>query len=390
MSKKIKICFHVPDAYSLFDTKTNFLFGGAELRASIFAKHLAQYTDMDVSFITYDHGQVPSQTIDGVKVLSDRYFPSENKVPSSLLNLISNKIFNLRIKISHLVNNKMKFPDHLKYYWLEKMQADFYCIFSMTHSDREVINYCIQNKKKYLLFLASDEQLNLENNRFNLSPETIKNSVANAYKIFTQNKFQKDKISSLFNREGITINSPIEINKNAAPLKKEDKLILWVGKANDIKRPMIFIELAKQHPEKKFAMVCNNDDTLMLEEVKKNIPSNVKFYGSLSLQETEKLFTHSTIFISTSRLEGFPNTFLQAGNYRLPVISLTVNPNNYISDYNCGFVCNDSVTEITNSLEKLYTNDSLYKSMAENHFNYVCQNHDVKKVVNLLYQQIAA
>jgi uncharacterized Zn-finger protein len=389
MIEKIKICFAVPDAYSLFDTKTRFLFGGAEVRASLFAKYLAKHNNTEVTFITSNHGQRPIQIIDGVKVLSDRYLISEQQLNLPFKKL--KKTFSTHsLKWAYYITEKKKnYADYLKNYWLQKINADFYFVFSMTNYSQTVINYCIQNKKKYVLFLASDEQVNiLEKNKLQLKPEVIEKSIQNAHLIIAQNTFQREKVKSLFRKESTIIKNPVVISKDT--IQKTGKSILWVGKANAMKHPMLFIDLAKKHTEKKFVMICSNDSSSLFEEIQKNIPGNIEFHESLSLQETENIFAKASIYISTSEFEGFPNTFLQAGNYKLPVISTMVNPDNYITDRNCGLICKPQLYDLSAALNKLENDEVLYCKMARNHFNYVNENHEATKVVDLLYQQLAA
>jgi glycosyltransferase involved in cell wall biosynthesis len=64
---------------------------------------------------------------------------------------------------------------------------------------------------------------------------------------------------------------------------------------------------------------------------------NLKFYGFIPFHKIDEYFRKASIFVNTSRIEGFPNTFIQAWAHRVPVVSLTVDPDGIIQNEKLGF-----------------------------------------------------
>jgi len=110
--------------------------------------------------------------------------------------------------------------------------------------------------------------------------------------------------------------------------------ILWVSNFRELKRPHWFIDLAKQFPERQFIMVGGPLDQKLFEQCQKEaiMLNNLEFLGPCPLSKTNHLFEKASLFICTSEIEGFPNTFLQAWSNQIPIIT-TFDPSDCFDPY---------------------------------------------------------
>jgi glycosyltransferase involved in cell wall biosynthesis len=70
---------------------------------------------------------------------------------------------------------------------------------------------------------------------------------------------------------------------------------------------------------------------------------NVILNGWMDREHTLEKIATAKVLLNTSKMEGFPNAFIEAWALCTPVISLSVDPGGVIKKYNLGYVCNDDV-----------------------------------------------
>ncbi len=141
---------------------------------------------------------------------------------------------------------------------------------------------------------------------------------------------------------------PSAVIPNFHPLPNEDATkcsdevrIVWVANFKPIKRPEIFVQLARDlafHRNLRFVMIGSGDQmkyAALHAEIEK-LP-NLSFLGQLPIDEVNKHLAAGHLFVNTSTTEGFPNTFIQAWMRKVPTLSLEVNPDNILSSERFGF-----------------------------------------------------
>jgi glycosyltransferase involved in cell wall biosynthesis len=99
-------------------------------------------------------------------------------------------------------------------------------------------------------------------------------------------------------------------------------LVLWVGSLKPMKQPERFVDLARACPAVRFRMVGGGEPAFVerLKAHAADVP-NLEFAGFVPHADVEAEFDHASIFVNTSRAEGFPNTFLQAWSRGMPTVS---------------------------------------------------------------------
>lgn len=173
-------------------------------------------------------------------------------------------------------------------------------------------------------------------------------------------------------------------------LKKNinDPFILWVGNFRPMKRPEMFISIAKQMPKYKFVMIGG----ILVKELfdscleQGSHVNNLKIVGPVPYLEIANYFASAVLFISTSSMEGFPNVFLQAWDFNIPVIS-TCDPDNIIHNNQLGIFC-ENESEIINSITKLMNDPELYRGYTKSIEKYFQANHNPQVAYNKLIEII--
>lgn len=357
----MKICFIAPKAYQLFNQSIESTFGGAEVQLRLIAKELAQNKSLDIQFIVADYSQNDLEDYEGIKVWKSLNF-KENIIKQILKFL---KIF-------------------------KKNNADVYIQRTLTPFSGIMALYCRLTGKKFVYMVAHDSETDGIHIVFKTKIKSFFANLVFKYSdlIITQNEYQKRTFKRK-NIESVIIKSGYLIPEYIG--NKKD-YILWVGRSEDWKRPGLFLKLAEHNTKENFVMVCppstyNPDLSNELKEKARKI-KNIEFVEFVPFNRIDNYFQEAKIFVNTSTQEGFPNTFIQAAKNKTPIISMNVNPDNFLNEYNCGFCCNNNFDEMNKKLNKLMKDKGLYQVMSENAYKYARENHDIKKTAKKFYELI--
>ncbi len=107
---------------------------------------------------------------------------------------------------------------------------------------------------------------------------------------------------------------------------------------------------------------------------------NVTFLPRVPFQEIDSLFRRSKLLVNTSTAEGFPNTFIQACKAAVPILSVSVNPDNFLTRHECGICCQGDTRRMSKQVAALL-NSSVARDMGQNGRRYVEAHHDVARIV---------
>ncbi len=259
---------------------------------------------------------------------------------------------------------------YLRPIWLLFCRPDYV----MMKSASQELGIILKLKKllgfKIIYLLASDNDVEIDSNT---QKKRIITAIKNADYVIAQNIYQEEKVKERYHvtnvmQLGNIWDKTIFTDKSAH--KQYD--YIWVSKFNRNKRPEWFVELAKSNPDKEFAMIGASlkGYEKLVEEIKEI--KNLHYFGFKSLYETTELVSQSRCLACTSGYEGFPNTFLQAFSYNIPVLS-TVNPSGILTKYNLGYVF-----ETLDEANTVIREDVLSKVKSEEIAYYFKEKHNPK------------
>jgi glycosyltransferase involved in cell wall biosynthesis len=159
------------------------------------------------------------------------------------------------------------------------------------------------------------------------------------------------------------------------------KYILWVGRCNKGKRPELFLRIVKKFPKEKFIMISPmvSDERDLFDQIKQEASqlTNLVFIERVSFFEIQKYFNEAKIFLGTSDYEGFPNTYLQACLGGTPIISLRVNPDNFITENNLGYCANGKLDLMLDKINYILNHPDDWLEKSRNALKYVKKNHNI-------------
>lgn len=351
----MKICFISPKAYSLFNPEVEGNFGGAEVQLSLMAKELLrQNRNLEISFIVGDYGQQNVEVYDGIKIYKS---------------------------LKKRVNPISKIMDFFNVF--RHIDADIYIQRVLREESVFMAAYCRLRGKKFVYMVANDGETDGTHKRLSnlLKRKLMEKVFVWANIVITQNMYQKQSlelkgIKSLLIKSGYLIPNSINISDRSYHL--------WVGRSDSIKRPHLFIEIARNFPTEQFLLICpkstyssEQEYSDLLKNIKKQ--SNVKFVNYVPFHQIDTYFKDALTFINTSENEGYPNTFVQAAKNAVPILSLNVNPNNFLEEYNCGYYCAGNLLHLINQLKLITENSTLWKKLSKNAYHYAKENHNLSQ-----------
>lgn len=345
----IKVCFISLRSYPLFTKKSLDYFGGAEVQISLIAKALAKDKKFRVSVIVGDYGQ--KATVKQNQLILYRSFKHGRFFPFEVIRF---------------------------FLCLKKINAHIYVERTMNIKVGLVALFCRLFGKKFIYMIAHDWDCRKDFRHY------LGLKLANL--IIAQTKLQQKQLLKNWSLSSFLLPSILSDKRTPLGKPSQGHSVLWVGRADKWKQPEIFLKLASHFPQQKFVMVCrqiNNQDYFLKLFTQLQPLPNLEFFSEVPFSQITNFFGQAKMLVNTSAAEGFPNTFLQAGLNRVPILSLTVNPDKFITYYRCGLVADNNINKLVNNCQELLNRPRLAYSLGKNNFHYATAYHHPKLIFNL-------
>lgn len=235
---------------------------------------------------------------------------------------------------------------------------------------------------KHIIRIANDKNVNFDlDNTLNLiDRKLIHLSYLLSDLIVAQSEFQYQELLKKYSNKNVEkLSNPIELNKNYLNVKSSPfGYIAWVANFRHQKNLKLLFEIASICPNEKFK-IAGQPLVPMDEETKEYVEklkylNNVEFVGIVSQTNILDFLSEAKYLLSTSRYEGFSNTFLEAMTVGLPIITTnTVNPDGIIHKHNLGVLYGDA-KDFKHKLMNVKNKE--YLIFSQNCINYVTLFHD--------------
>jgi len=357
----LKICFVQAFAYAVFNPASKAKIGGAEVDLYNIANELIKDNRFEICFLVADFGQKSLEKYNNIKVIKGH---SQKK------------------NLKNYILSFFKF-----YKKLAQINADIYITANLSKYVGFTNFYCRLHNKIHIHRTEHQHQVD----KTYLLKKIIKGSgrylffylgFKNVDHIVVQNEEDRETLKRTFDFPSTVIRNSYPIEKLRT--QKREAFILWIARGKKWKQPEVFIDLAKEFPNEKFIMIMPvADDKKYFENVNKlaNSVNSVDFIPGVPFSEVDDYYKNAKVFVNTSLAEGFPNSFNQAMNVSTPILSLNINPDDFIGKNQVGLFCNNNFNTLKENLNRVLTDQVLWKKLSENAYNYAYNEMNIEKSI---------
>lgn len=356
---KKKICFVALGSYPLFTSDETLTYvGGAELKQVLIGYELVK-RGYDVSFITYDEKGEKKAVFKDIRIIKTFTYP--------------NALHSFR---------------KVRVLWkaLRTAHSDVYIqaggVLGL------VALFCFVKRKKYVKWIASDENLLLKTTD-RKTPFLFKILLYLDFKIarmvIAQNEQQRQVIGTRFKKKNVVIKNPVLLqDKSSQNMRKQkEKCGIWISTIRSIKQPELFLRIAQTLPDFQFLMIGGEyaKEKEVFEKIQQEAYSipNLKFLGFVPYDKIQRYYNEASLLVNTSKTEGFPNTFLEAWVHAIPVVSLNCDPDEIICQKKLG-LHSKTFDRMILDIKNLMIDESFRSELGMNAKKYVEETHDINKI----------
>jgi len=158
--------------------------------------------------------------------------------------------------------------------------------------------------------------------------------------------------------------------------------VLWVGTLDpDQKRPEQFLRLAEQLPDVEFRMIGWSDDESYRNTIISRAESlpNMTFEGFVPPDEIDEHYRRAVAYVNTSAHEGFPNTFLEAWRFAVPVVSMRAILDGLLTEADIGYQTG-TVDGMAQTVDTLWNDRDEVAATGRNGREYLIDNYAMDAV----------
>jgi hypothetical protein len=114
--------------------------------------------------------------------------------------------------------------------------------------------------------------------------------------------------------------------------KSPEPRVVFLGRLDPVKRPWVFVELARAFPNVEFLLLGQPHFHGQGTWTPANVPDNVRFVGHVGGEEKRELLSSAWLLVNTSIHEALPVSFLEALLFQIPIVSCQ-NPEEIVSRF---------------------------------------------------------
>jgi len=197
--------------------------------------------------------------------------------------------------------------------------------------------------------------------------------------IVVQDEDQRTRMKKRLRTESVVIKTGHSVPESPGK-KVHPPLVMWIANVKHLKRPEIFIELARacRDMRAKFVLVGGRPAPVYRIRVTKQADGleNLELKWAVPFEQTNEWLSAASLLVNTSTSEGFPNTFVQAWLREVPVVSLAANPGGILTRERIG-IRSGNFRQMVNDVRRLIADEPFRKEMGEKARAYAIREHNL-------------
>jgi glycosyltransferase involved in cell wall biosynthesis len=361
---KPRICFVAHLAYGAMAGGNSGFVGGVERQTSLMARWFAS-RGYQVRVLTWDEGQQDGAEIDGVRVFK--------------------------------MCRRDAGVKGLRFFWpkwtslvaaMKRADAEIYYQNCGEYVTGQVALWCRRHSRRFVYSVANDADCDARLPEMHKLRERVlyRYGLKHADRVIVQTRRQQDMLRTHFELDSAVIPMPCpgpsaDDYVACERVQKRGNRVLWIGRVCEQKRPDRLLDLAEACPDLHFDLVgpaADNGYARSVWERAKNI-SNVTLHGPASRGRVSEFYKNSGVMCCTSDFEGFPNTFLEAWSYGVPIVT-TFDPDNLIARNELGIVA-QNVKGLESGIRTLLGDSQQWQQASHAARRYYLGNHTTDAVM---------
>lgn len=198
----------------------------------------------------------------------------------------------------------------------------------------------------------------------------------NADAVLSQHGVQKSMLIENYGVTSSVADMLVDPPSTFYNLSQRSIKVLWVNNLRDLKRPDLAIELARCMS---FTLHMIGGPQIGFESLYENIQReaisipNIRFYGRVAYHDIGDFFDRARVFVNTSDIEGFPNSYLQAWRRGVPVVAF-FDPDGLIKREGLGYAVSN-IEEMRKVVERLLSDDTEWSQISIRCRAYMERHH---------------
>ncbi|MEY8876763.1 MAG: glycosyltransferase family 4 protein [Leptothrix sp. (in: b-proteobacteria)] len=277
--------------------------GGEQVQHTLLARALAR-RGFEVSMVVADYGQAAVERIDGITAY--RACGLNEGIP--VLRFLHPRITKL---------------------WaaLKQADADVYYVSCASNQLGVVARFAQLHHRRVVFRIAHDtdcepDQLLIPYWR---DKKLYEYGLRRASVVLAQSAQQARALKANYGLDSVLASMLVDAPERVRPFEQREVDVLWVNNLRPFKRPGLALELARRLPQLQLHLVggpqAGHEALYERTAAEARDIANLHFHGQVPYHDVNRHYESARVFVNTSEVEGFPNSYLQAWRRGTPVVA---------------------------------------------------------------------